>query len=162
MPSPAYRFLEYVFLALLYLFFLRVVRAVWVELRAPRLVPMTPAPLTGTSLPAPVTATPPTRRGRSSPRRLVLVEPDQDRGALFPLDAELTIGRATGCAVALATDTFVSQVHARVFHRGDDYWVEDLGSTNGTFVNGRKIDGAVPVRRGDRVQVGRSVLELQK
>jgi pSer/pThr/pTyr-binding forkhead associated (FHA) protein len=49
-----------------------------------------------------------------------------------------------------------------VFHRGDDYWVEDLGSTNGTFVNGRKIDGAVPVRRGDRVQVGRSVLELQK
>ena len=60
------------------------------------------------------------------------------------------------------TDTFVSQVHARVFRRGDDYWVEDLGSTNGTFVNGRKIDGAVPVRRGDRVQVGRSVLELQK
>jgi pSer/pThr/pTyr-binding forkhead associated (FHA) protein len=93
---------------------------------------------------------------------LALVEPDQDRGAFFPLDAELTIGRATGCAVALATDTFVSQVHARVFHRGDDYWVEDLGSTNGTFVNGRKIDGAVPVRRGDRVQVGRSVLELQK
>ena len=162
MPSPAYRFLEYVFLALLYLFFLRVVRAVWVELREPRLVPMTPAPLTGTSLPAPVTATPPTRRGRSSPRRLVLVEPDQDRGALFPLDAELTIGRATGCAVALATDTFVSQVHARLCHRGGDSWGEDLGSTNGTFFNGRKIDGAVPVRRGDRVQVGRSVLELQK
>lgn len=162
MPSPAYRFLEYVFLALLYLFFLRVVRAVWVELREPRLVPMTPAPLTATSPPASVTTPPPTRRGRSTPGKLVLVEPDQDRGAFFPLDAELTIGRATGCAVALATDTFVSQVHARVFHRGDDYWVEDLGSTNGTFVNGRKVDGAVPVRRGDRVQVGRSVLELQK
>jgi len=161
-PSPAYRFLEYVFLALLYLFFLRVVRAVWVEVREPRLVPMTPAPLTSTSPPAPLATAPPLRRGRSSPSKLALVEPDQDRGALFPLDAELTIGRATGCAVALATDTFVSQVHARVFRRGADYWVEDLGSTNGTFVNGRKIDGAVPVRRGDRVQVGRSVLELQK
>jgi pSer/pThr/pTyr-binding forkhead associated (FHA) protein len=161
-PSPAYRFLEYVFLAVLYLFFLRVLRAVWVELREPRLVPMTPAPLTATSPPAPADMPLPTRRGRSTPGKLVLVEPDQERGATFPLGAELTIGRATGCAVPLATDTFVSQVHARVFHRGDDYWVEDLGSTNGTFVNGRKIDGAIPVRRGDRVQVGRSVLELQK
>jgi pSer/pThr/pTyr-binding forkhead associated (FHA) protein len=93
---------------------------------------------------------------------LVLIEPEQERGASYPLGTELTVGRATGCAVPLAADTFVSQVHARVFRRGDDYWVEDLGSTNGTFVNGRKIDGAVPVRRGDRVQVGRSVLELQK
>jgi pSer/pThr/pTyr-binding forkhead associated (FHA) protein len=64
--------------------------------------------------------------------------------------------------VALPADSFVSQVHARVFRRGDDYWVEDLGSTNGTLVNGRRINGAVPVRRGDRVQVGRSVLELQR
>jgi pSer/pThr/pTyr-binding forkhead associated (FHA) protein len=55
-------------------------------------------------------------------------------------------------------------MHARVFRRGDEYWLEDLGSTNGTLVNGRKVDRAVPVpvRRGDRVQVGRSVLELQK
>jgi pSer/pThr/pTyr-binding forkhead associated (FHA) protein len=64
--------------------------------------------------------------------------------------------------VALPADTFVSQVHARVFRQGDGYWVEDLGSTNGTLVNGRRVVGAVPVRRGDRVQVGRSVLELQK
>jgi pSer/pThr/pTyr-binding forkhead associated (FHA) protein len=56
----------------------------------------------------------------------------------------------------------VSQVHARVFRRGDEYWVEDLGSTNGTLVNGRKINGPVPVRRGDRVQIGRSVLEMQR
>ena len=64
--------------------------------------------------------------------------------------------------MALPSDTFVSQMHARVFRRGDDYWVQDLGSTNGTLVNGRKIDGTVPLRRGDRVQVGRSVLELQR
>jgi pSer/pThr/pTyr-binding forkhead associated (FHA) protein len=161
-PSPALRFLEYVFLALLYLFLLRVVRAVWVELREPRLVPMTPSPTAGTSPPAPAPSAPSGGRGRSSPRTLVLIEPDQDRGTSFPLDGELTIGRAPGCAVALPSDTFVSQVHARVFRRGADFWVEDLGSTNGTLVNGRKVDGAVPVRRGDRVQVGRSVLELKR
>ena len=162
MPSPALRFLEYVFLALLYLFLLRVVRAVWVELREPRLVPMTPSPTAGTSPPAPAPSAPSGGRGRSSPRTLVLIEPDQDRGTSFPLDGELTIGRAPGCAVALPSDTFVSQVHARVFRRGADFWVEDLGSTNGTLVNGRRVSGAVPVRRGDRLQVGRSVLELQK
>jgi pSer/pThr/pTyr-binding forkhead associated (FHA) protein len=163
-PSPALRFLDYVFLALLYLFLLRVVRAVWVELREPRLVPMTPAPVSVANAPAPVATGPAGGRSRSSPRKLVVVEPDDARGASFALDGELTIGRAPGCAVALPSDTFVSQMHARVFRRGDEYWLEDLGSTNGTLVNGRKVDRAVPVpvRRGDRVQVGRSVLELQK
>ncbi len=162
MPSPALRFLEYVFLALLYLFLLRVVRAVWVELREPRLVPMAPGPPTDAGLPAPVVSRATGGGGRSSPKKLVVVEPDEARGTSFPLDGELTIGRAAGCAVVLPEDSFVSQVHARVFRRGDDYWVEDLGSTNGTLVNGRKVTGAVPVRRGDRLQVGRSVLELQK
>ncbi|MGP8205903.1 MAG: FHA domain-containing protein [Acidimicrobiales bacterium] len=150
------------FLALLYLFLLRVVRAVWVELREPRLVPMAPAGEAGTGAIAPTSTGPTGRRGRSDPKRLVLVEPGEARGSSFALDGELTIGRAPGCAVALPSDTFVSQVHARVFRRGDNYWVEDLGSTNGTLVNGRKLDGAVPLRRGDRVQVGRSVLELQR
>ena len=163
MPSPALRFLEYVFLALLYLFILRVVRAVWVELREPRLVPMAPGPPNGAALAAPVVSPATRGGGRSSPKKLVVVEPDKARGTSFPLEGgELTIGRAAGCAVTLPDDSFVSQVHARVFRRGEDYWVEDLGSTNGTLVNGRKLDAAVPVRRGDRLQVGRSVLELQK
>jgi pSer/pThr/pTyr-binding forkhead associated (FHA) protein len=49
-----------------------------------------------------------------------------------------------------------------VFSRGDEYWVEDLGSTNGTLVNGRKLTGPVPLQKGDRLQVGRTVLELRK
>ncbi|MGA3218248.1 MAG: FHA domain-containing protein [Acidimicrobiales bacterium] len=154
--------MDYVFLALLYLFLLRVVRAVWVELREPRLVPTPPGAGADASAPALAATGPGGGRGRASPTRLVLVEPDEARGTSFALEGELTIGRAPGCAVALPSDTFVSQLHARVFRRGDDYWVEDLGSTNGTLVNGRKLDGAVPLRRGDRVQVGRSVLELQR
>jgi pSer/pThr/pTyr-binding forkhead associated (FHA) protein len=164
-PEPALRFVEYVFLALLYLFFLRVVRAVWVELREPRLVPASDA------LPEPQNAVRPAesaegtagkRRSRRTPQRLVVRGPNRSNQETYPLVNELTIGRAPGCAVPLKSDDFVSQVHARVFRKGDEYWVEDLGSTNGTLVNGRKLTGPAPLRRGDRVQVGRSVLELQK
>lgn len=162
MPQPALRFLEYVFLALLYLFFLRVVRAVWVELKEPRLVAPTSEAATAAA------ADPPGRgegkgkeRGRrGGPLKLVVVAPD--RGDTYNLADELTIGRAPGCAVPLPSDNFVSAMHARVFRRDDAYWVEDLGSTNGTLVNGRRMTGTAPLRRGDRLQVGRTVLELQK
>lgn len=180
MPSPAFRFLEYVFLALLYLFFLRVVRAVWVELREPRLVEAgselasaSPAPTTTGLGAAPATnGSPHARRGqpvplpegarrRGQPAHITLVGGD-GRGAVFDLAQELTIGRAPGCAVALADDTFVSQLHARVYFRDGCFWVEDLGSTNGTLLNGHKVTGSQVLHRGDRVQVGQSVLELQK
>lgn len=160
MADPAQRFLEYVFLALLYLFFLRVVRAVWVELREPRLVAAPPAQ--SSSPPQPARAVPAAPKGRNVPRELAVISPEEAKGQAFPLGEEISIGRAPGCAVALPTDTFVSQVHARVFRRGDEYWVEDLGSTNGTLVNGRKLTGPAPLRRGDRLQVGRTVLELRK
>ncbi|MGH9106381.1 MAG: FHA domain-containing protein [Acidimicrobiales bacterium] len=160
MPEPALRFLEYVFLALLYLFFLRVVRAVWVELREPRLVGSGPA----------VTGPPPARKGApagpagrpGASLKLVVVSADGARGSEYELSDELTIGRAQTCAVVLGADNFVSQLHARVFNKADGYWVEDLGSTNGTLVNGRRVSGAVPLERGDRLQVGRTVLELHK
>jgi pSer/pThr/pTyr-binding forkhead associated (FHA) protein len=158
--DPAQRFLEYVFLALLYLFFLRVVRAVWVELREPRLVPAPPSP-SGPAPPA-ARAAAATPKGRNVPRQLTVASPEEAKGQTFLLAEEMSIGRAPGCAVALPTDTFVSQVHARVFSRGDEYWVEDLGSTNGTLVNGRKLTGPVPLQKGDRLQVGRTVLELRK
>lgn len=173
MPGPAYRFLEYVFLALLYLFLLRVVRAVWVELREPRVVPATPGPAedavatvavrsaaAGSAAANGVSPKLPTKRG--APTQLAWVSAGPGQGSVFPLTTELTIGRAAGCAVALPDDTFVSQLHARVFLKGADFWLEDLGSTNGTLLNGRRLTGSAPVRRGDRVQVGQTVLELQK
>src|SRR5487761_1731725 len=150
MPSPAFRFLEYVFLALLYLFFMRVVRAVWVELREPRLVV---APTDTNTVPpaatgmgartdgtakgqpalAPPAPLPNAARRRGLPAHLALVSDGTAKGAIFDLAEELTIGRAAGCAVTLLDDSFVSQLHARVFFRGDGFWLEDLGSTNGTL-----------------------------
>ncbi|HET7722577.1 MAG TPA: FHA domain-containing protein, partial [Acidimicrobiales bacterium] len=78
----------------------------------------------------------------------------------YELGDELTVGRAGGCQITL-DDTFVSQLHARVFRRDGQLWVEDLGSTNGTFLNRKKISAPVSMRKGDRLQIGKTVMELQ-
>jgi hypothetical protein len=151
-------------LALVYLTFFRVLRAVWVELRAesprPALVPValplaSPVPVsTHGARPVPVPAT-------SSPRgaRLVVVAPPVMAGTAFELSVETTIGRAAGCGVVI-DDARVSKVHARLFDVAATWMVEDLGSTNGTMLNGDLLKQAQPVRSGDHVQVGDVVLEL--
>jgi pSer/pThr/pTyr-binding forkhead associated (FHA) protein len=149
--------LKYVFLALLYLFFLRVLRAVWVELREPK--PAPPAPLAAV---APVAPVGPPQSSPMGSERLVVVTPEERRGTEFALGDEVTVGRAGGCGVLLADDTFVSQLHARVFRRDGDLYVEDLGSTNGTYLNKKKVTAPVTMRKGDKIQFGRTTLELQK
>jgi hypothetical protein len=139
-------------LLLLYLFFFRVVRAVWVEIKGPAVVV---PPATRRS----------SRRERRSARAtgsrtLEVVEPQELRGAAFSLEEEVTIGRAGGCRVMLE-DTFVSQVHARVYEADGSVFVEDLGSTNGTYLNRQRVTGPMSVQRGDRLQVGNTVLELR-
>ena len=67
--------------------------------------------------------------------------------------------RAAGCQVPLE-DAYASQVHARVFQRDGNWFVEDLGSTNGTYLNRRKVTGPMQVQRGDKLQIGNTVLEL--
>jgi pSer/pThr/pTyr-binding forkhead associated (FHA) protein len=91
---------------------------------------------------------------------LTVIDPPEQRGRSFDLTEELTVGRAPGCQVLLEGDTFVSQLHARVFTRDGALFVEDLGSTNGTLVNRRKIKAAVPLHQGDTLQVGRTILEV--
>jgi hypothetical protein len=157
-PDSLLAILKWVFLGLLYLFFVRVIRAVWVEVREPKSVPAGPA-VAGSAPPAD------TRRKRGERRaagdRLVVVEPSERKGQTYELTDELTVGRAPGCAVSL-DDTFVSNLHARVFRRDGTLYVEDLGSTNGTFVNQKAVSSAVRLRKGDRVQVGRTVLEVNR
>jgi pSer/pThr/pTyr-binding forkhead associated (FHA) protein len=64
--------------------------------------------------------------------------------------------------VVIPDDEFVSTVHARLFRRGDDLLVEDLGSRNGTFVNGEQVNAPTRLKRGDRVQFGQTVGEVQR
>lgn len=143
--------LKIALLALLYLFFLRVLRAVWAEIRGPRV--STRRQRTAAGAPAGRKA-----RKAAGPHLLVL-EPAAQRGRTFPLGQELTVGRAAGCQVTL-DDTYVSQLHARVFARDGQYLVEDLGSTNGTYLNRARVTGAMVMKRGDRLQVGNTVMEL--
>ena len=145
--------LKIALLILLYLFFFRVVRAVWAELRP-----------TG-SRPQPASAAPArssSRRTRSEPHRpqLVVLEPAELFGRVFPLDAEASIGRAAGCQITL-DDTYSSQIHARLFTRDGTWQVEDLGSTNGTWLNRQKVSGPMVIKPGDHLQIGNTVMEMQ-
>ena len=151
-------------LALLYLFFLRVLRAVWSEVNPPKVVPAGVDPAVGRrgkSAKVPKAAKPTkARRGVTTPTRLVIVEPAGRAGAEFVLGPELTVGRAGGCSIVL-DEQYVSQVHCRLFVRDGSVFVEDLGSTNGTWVNGTRAVGQLPARLGDRVQVGNVVMEVR-
>lgn len=149
MPDAVLTILKFCFLAILYLFFIRVLRAVWVEVKGPPAVSVTPGILRSAR---------PGRIGKAS-GRLKVIEPAEQRGLVYELADELTVGRAGGCQVALE-DTYVSQLHARLFRREGQLYVEDLGSTNGTYVNRRKVTAPISIRKGDRVQVGKTVLEV--
>ena len=153
MPDIVLDILKYVFLAVLYIFVARAVRAVMIELR-----PATATPATSSSV-APSRSAP--RKTKKAPKRAVIVEGASSSGKTFELGQELTIGRADKCHVVL-DDTYVSQVHARVFSRGDSYFIEDLGSTNGTYLNRKRVGGATELQRGDRVKIGKTVLEMRK
>ena len=72
----------------------------------------------------------------------------------------LSIGRAAGCEITL-DDTFISQLHARVTIGQNGVVIEDLGSTNGTYLNRKRVTAPVVVQPGDVIQVGSTVLELQ-
>jgi pSer/pThr/pTyr-binding forkhead associated (FHA) protein len=152
-------------LVLIYLFFLRVVRAVWVEVRAP--APAVATAGAGRKARREARAQERAARPARSERRpasgpaLVVTEPPELRGRIYDLsDSELTIGRAAGCTVTV-DDTFVSQLHARVFARDDQLMVEDLGSTNGTYLNRRRLTGPMVVQRSDKIQIGNTVLEVR-
>jgi hypothetical protein len=151
MPEPLLKLLELCLQALLWLFFLRVLRAVWTEVRGPASVPVR-AVKEGGRRAAP--------RRRGGPR-LVVLEPNERKGRVYDLHDEQTVGRAAGCQITLDDDTYVSQLHARVFAKDGAWFVEDLGSTNGTYLNTKRVSSALALKRGDRVKIGATVMEAE-
>lgn len=144
--------LKVAFLVVLYLFIWRIVRSASRDIRPPQesfvLAPQ--------AAPAP----PPARR--ASARLVVVASPTLRSGSGFALDgATLTIGRGSQNDVELQGDSFASAVHARVDPRPDGIWVADAGSTNGTFVNGVKIDAPRKLSPGDVVRVGETDLKVE-
>ena len=165
MPESLLAILKLLFLLLLYLFFFRVLSAVWAEIN-PRNAAPVPAPTGGgraaahASGPAAAPAAGPA--AGKGPSKVVIVEPVTAKGQSWSLGDEVTVGRAPGCGVPLTDDSTVSQLHARIFRKDGRLLVEDLGSTNGTFLNGKRVSAPVPLRVRDRLQIGATVLEVAR
>ena len=173
MSDAQLNILNYALLALIYLFFARVLWAVWSEVRGPRPGVNKPQPAKGRAAtpdatkpasrpPVPVPAGHNAQRGRrGTPSRLTVLEPKVRKGSAYPIGTELTVGRGTNCNVGVPDDTFASQMHARVQLRNGAMWLEDLGSTNGTHLNGARLTMPMQLAVGDRVQIGSTIFEAQ-
>jgi hypothetical protein len=155
---------KFAFLALLYLFFARVLWAVWSEVRGPRRggVTVTQVPVHADAPAVEAVAVNRARKGRHGDvGRLVVIKPKERKGAAFAISNEITIGRAPNCTIMIPDDTYVSQLHARIFRTADGAVVEDLGSTNGSYLNGARVATAQQISKGDRLQIGSTIMEAQ-
>jgi len=146
--------LKIAFLVLLYLFIWRIVRTASRDLRLPQesfiLAPSAAAGVRA-SKPGPVTG-----------RLVVVKSADLQDGEGFELNsAQLTIGRGSQNDIPIATDEYASARHARFEPRQDGVWVQDLGSTNGTFLNGTRLDRPRRLAQGDVVRVGETDLRYE-
>lgn len=132
--------LRLLFLALLYAFLWMVVKALLRDLRAAAREPT-----------------------RELGRLIVVASPSGEPavGAVFALDAITSLGRDVNNSIVI-DDEFVSAAHAALTYRGRAWYVEDLGSTNGTFVNGSQVDGLSPVAFGDEIQIGQARVRLER
>ena len=98
---------------------------------------------------------------RGSPTHLLVVEGENPGIRAELADAPLLIGRGSDAAIKL-DDDYVSTRHARVAASGDEWFVEDLGSTNGTYVGPVRITQPTTIGLGVQVRVGKTILELRK
>jgi len=149
LPEIVYVTLRFAFLALLYVFVFLVAWTVYRELK--------PATV------RPAVERVPTKapHGKRKARLVMASGTGRKKQASWELEGEIIIGRAQECAVSL-DDEFASNLHAKIYRVEGRYYVEDLGSTNGTYVNGRRINYPTELRGGDRVKIGRTVMELRR
>ena len=146
--------LKIAFLVLLYLFIWRIVRTASRDLRLPQeSFILAPSSVAGVHSAA---------RGAHTGRLVVVKSPDLSEDQDFELDsAQLTIGRGRQNDIAIATDEYASARHARFEPRQDGVWVQDLGSTNGTYLNGARLDHPRRLTQGDIVRVGETDLRFE-
>jgi len=142
-------------LALLYLFLWRVVRVISSDLRGQ------PLGVSGPSRPEVASSDRRPSVGRRTPRQLVVHEPGGAVHTVDLADEPVRIGRAPGVTVVVADD-FVSDEHAEFLPGSDGWAVRDLGSTNGTHLNGGKVVRTTPVAAGDQVRVGKTRVEVRR
>ncbi|HVF21198.1 MAG TPA: FHA domain-containing protein [Mycobacteriales bacterium] len=157
MPELVFHLIRLGFLALLWLFVLMVVRAIRLDIFGPR-VPRAARPAPPRATAAPTASKP---KPRALPRQLVITQGDLAGTTVALAEAPVTIGRDPSSTLVL-TDDYVSSHHARLMPRDGQWILEDLGSTNGTYLGKVKVSGPTPVQAGGTVRIGKTVLELRR
>ena len=152
--DPIAVLLKFGFLAVLYLFLF------WVARSALR-------DLSRADEPAPAAEGGGRRDGRPngladvSPRLEVIVATGHRPGAAYDVHDGVTLGRSDGSDIRIE-DPYASSAHARIFPRGDGMYIEDMGSTNGTFLNGRQLRRPEALKAADRVRIGDTEFRYQE
>ena len=148
--------LKALFLVLLYVFIWRIVRSASKDVRLPQeSFILRPGEGDGARLAQ--------KQPLQTGRLIVLKSPAIPEGTTFELDASaLTVGRGGQNDVPIEEDEFASARHARFEPRRDGVWVQDRGSTNGTYVNGTQLDRPRRLTEGDIVRVGETDLRYER
>jgi len=136
MPDIILALLRIIFLGLVYLFVWQVARAIGSHL--------------GISL----------KRERKQGSSLLMVRSETQQGMEVDVNDSLVMGRSKEADVLL-DDPYASEFHMRLVAHDTGLVLHDLGSTNGTYINGRRVTAPTTLRRGDSVQVGKSVMEVR-
>lgn len=154
MPLAVLTLWKLVLLGLLYLFLARVVRVVVADLYGT-------SRRTAPAKRPTVTSAPTTRKVRRHPRELV-VHPPNGSSAVVALNGEsITLGRS-GAASVRVDDVYVSDEHTQIMSTDDGWMVRDLGSTNGTFLNGAKVTQPTLLAHGDHLRLGKTRVEVKR
>jgi pSer/pThr/pTyr-binding forkhead associated (FHA) protein len=138
MEDPVAVLLKFAFIAVLYLFLLWVVRSALKDLRRPAMEDGSPP-----------------GRALEGERSVLVAEGGGGlrAGVAFALDGSTTIGRSPETDIQIE-DQFASSRHARIYERDGYLYIEDMGSTNGTYLNGRRLDARELLRADDRIRIG--------
>jgi hypothetical protein len=146
--------LKIAFLVLLYIFIWMIVRSATRDVRS---VPQESIVLT----PAEASALRTNDRRAPKARLAVVASPTLPQGRQLTLTEPTTVGRAPGSGLRLDNDDYVSSRHALITPADTGVWFEDLGSTNGSFVNGAQVTSARLLQNGDLIRIGDTQLRVE-
>ncbi len=152
--------IRFAYLAILWIFVLSAISVVRSDMFGAR-VESTPRPERRAQKQAAKNRPKPARRSRGAPTHVAIVD-GANAGERIPLEeAPLLIGRGSDAAIRL-DDDYVSTRHARIASSNDQWFVEDLGSTNGTYIGSQRLSQPTTLQLGSQVRIGKTTLELRK
>ena len=155
MPIVVLTILKLVLLGLVYLFLLRVTRVIAADLFG------VGTPRRRATRAAAVAQTPPTRKVKRHPRELVVHPPNGEAVQVTMNGSTITLGRSTAASIRV-DDVYVSDEHTQIVSTDDGWMVRDLGSTNGTFLNGAKVAQPTLLAHGDHLRLGKTRVEVRR